>query len=400
MESLRIVPTVTMESNDSENQLDRNDAQSLSQQEQHLEADDSRSSHRNEDQNDEDDNNSHRKEQTRKHSREVLPNNRASSLPTPPRQRSLSSLPSSSSSSPLSCWMRLHQGPWPPVRFMRWTVAPFRQSRGVFLVPMKIVSILQWMVLVALVILLIIRIGAWCQVRRANAEPTTTDFYRGDKVCGLLYNNYTTTTTLQQHDNDDNNNNNNNTVSSLATISTFNSSTSLSVHRSNSTNTAVLHCQDCGACSNPHDVGIYYDTRNTLLKTTTQCAKLALIWGRATSGPCMAKHVGFTPACHDCWVENIMCDIRQCLFVCLWDKMFGGGDGQSQEGRSILSPCTMCDEKRCGPDFIRCAGVNRRRAGILSDIQRNDDVEVCRETQEQWWEDPEIVTAFENAKVV
>jgi hypothetical protein len=28
--------------------------------------------------------------------------------------------------------------------------------------------------------------------------------------------------------------------------------------------------------------------------------------------------VGFTDGCRTCWVENIMCDIRNCLFTCLW----------------------------------------------------------------------------------
>ena len=38
---------------------------------------------------------------------------------------------------------------------------------------------------------------------------------------------------------------------------------------------------------------------------------------------------------------------------------------------SQLTKCLECDEKRCGPAFIRCAGANRRRSGIQSDIERN-----------------------------
>ena len=42
----------------------------------------------------------------------------------------------------------------------------------------------------------------------------------------------------------------------------------------------------------------------------------------------------------------------------------------------LTAPCS--DEERCGPAFLACAGANRRRAGIVSDIQR-DDRELCQE---------------------
>jgi len=32
--------------------------------------------------------------------------------------------------------------------------------------------------------------------------------------------------------------------------------------------THVLHCGECGACSNLHDISIYYNTRNNLTVTT------------------------------------------------------------------------------------------------------------------------------------
>ncbi len=48
----------------------------------------------------------------------------------------------------------------------------------------------------------------------------------------------------------------------------------------------------------------------------------------------------------------------------------------TQEGE--LSDCLRCDEKLCGPAFISCAGANRRRAGVVSDIERNG-THVCKE---------------------
>ncbi len=41
-----------------------------------------------------------------------------------------------------------------------------------------------------------------------------------------------------------------------------------------------------------------------------------------------------------------------------------------------LTDCLECDERRCGPAFIACAGTNRRRAGMHSDIGRNRS-QVC-----------------------
>jgi hypothetical protein len=35
-----------------------------------------------------------------------------------------------------------------------------------------------------------------------------------------------------------------------------------------------------------------------------------------------------------------------------------------------LNDCIRCDEQMCGPEFAQCAGANRRRAGMLTDINR------------------------------
>ena len=43
-----------------------------------------------------------------------------------------------------------------------------------------------------------------------------------------------------------------------------------------------------------------------------------------------------------------------------------------------LNECLECDEKLCGPNFLHCAGANRRRLGIVSDIARDDDEQCSR----------------------
>ena len=71
----------------------------------------------------------------------------------------------------------------------------------------------------------------------------------------------------------------------------------------------------------------------------------------------------------DCWTDNIMCDANQCKWHCI-EKFFDPDNDGNYEG------CLKCDEERCGPAFIKCAGANRRSAGILSDISRVGD-QVC-----------------------
>ena len=39
--------------------------------------------------------------------------------------------------------------------------------------------------------------------------------------------------------------------------------------------------------------------------------------------------------------------------------------------------CLVCDEENSGPEFILCAGSNRRSSGIKSDIER-DPNEICK----------------------
>ncbi|CAF1616566.1 unnamed protein product [Didymodactylos carnosus] len=38
-----------------------------------------------------------------------------------------------------------------------------------------------------------------------------------------------------------------------------------------------------------------------------------------------------------------------------------------------LNDCLACDEDYCGKPFIVCSGANRRRSGIMSDIDRPQD---------------------------
>ena len=127
----------------------------------------------------------------------------------------------------------------------------------------------------------------------------------------------------------------------------------------------------CGECSNPHDIEIYNATRNTLTGSTKRCSFLYLFFGEWAARECM-KSVDFTPGCNECWIENIKCDLNtKCLWICLRSTM--NGDERNKPDGS-LNDCLQCDEDVCGPDYVKCAGANRRRSGIVSDIDREGDI--------------------------
>ncbi len=211
----------------------------------------------------------------------------------------------------------------------------------------------------------------------------------------------TTTTNTTAHLNNDSNHTTpvpNFQMKSYPSVEAFHKTVQSDSDHGNTTTVITAHCGDCGYCSNPHDVQIYDVTKTTLFSTTTTCAKYGLLWGRATAAKCMMDHVDCTFSCIECWVENIMCDLKKCIFTCLWYGLFSQIDGSSSVSSSSntttnplsdaksLNPCTLCDEKRCGPHFLQCTGANRRRCGILSDIERHNDV--CTMVQPaQWWED-------------
>lgn len=224
-------------------------------------------------------------------------------------------------------------------------------------------SLLQYSLLGFCLLLLVLWLGVEYEERRIKKVPDTSYLYDTPKVCGL-----------SQSDD-------------LIDIQTYETA-----QAAQNDTTFVAHCGDCGQCSNPHDVDIYDDTKNSLFETTVQCAKRGLIFGRRTASNCMEDRVGFTEGCNECWVENIMCDLRYCIFTCLWHGLFSSASNadSTSDDPQELNRCTLCDEKRCGPAFVECAGANRRRTGILSDIERDQDTEVCQTVKSEWWNDESL----------
>lgn len=238
-------------------------------------------------------------------------------------------------------------------------------------------AIIQYSLLAFVLVILVLWLGEEVEDRRVKSSGDTLYLYETPQVCGLGYGNYNTTM--------------NDTVP--LNITTF-----PSAQAANKANkTIIAHCGACGQCSNPRDIAIYDQTKNTLFGQTVDCAKHGLIWGRKTASKCMQEHVSFTEGCNECWVENIMCDLRYCIFICMWHGLWGQLDESGTDANSPqqLNPCTECDEKRCGPQFVKCAGANRRRSGILSDIERDKRQEVCDSVHPGWWNDSELQAYFE-----
>jgi hypothetical protein len=241
-------------------------------------------------------------------------------------------------------------------------------------------TVIQYSLLAFVLMILIVWLGAEYEGYHIGKASDTLRFYKQPgEVCGIVQE----TTATEKPDNST-------TTTTTIQIETFPSEPAA---RNSSDAPIVAHCGACGSCSNPHDISIYDATKNSLFGTTLDCAKRSFLWGRRTAAACLEEQVGFSPDCNTCWVENIVCDLRRCIFTCVWQGLFNEvNTGQTDQA---LNKCTHCDEVRCGPDFIVCAGANRRRAGILSDIDRNLEQEVCSAVDEQWWEDKVLKEEWE-----
>jgi hypothetical protein len=210
------------------------------------------------------------------------------------------------------------------------------------------------------VFFIVLAIGASIESSTVQNAPSTAWFYKSPHVCARQFANKSA-------------------KSSGSRLLTFANVTTAHIHGG-----AVAHCGDCGRCSNVHDISVYNVTRNSLTKTSTSCATKAFLSRDAVS-MCFNQEVGFTSGCTECWVDNVMCDLKACVFTCLQMIIFRQ---QNNLANGRLNACLTCDESLCGPQFIACAGANRRRSGIISDIARND-TEVCKFVDAGWNNSPQ-----------
>jgi hypothetical protein len=151
-------------------------------------------------------------------------------------------------------------------------------------------------------------------------------------------------------------------------------------------NMTIAHCGPCAYCSNMGDIKAFVTTRKTLTIEMKKCGKTAVLGSTDELHDCVKEKVDFTDDCRICWVENMQCDKKLCLFSCM-KTLFTGCLSQNTAPQvgdiGRLNWCLNCDESRCGTAFVTCTGVARRRLGIRSDIERNPD-EICPHVEFDW----------------
>jgi hypothetical protein len=251
--------------------------------------------------------------------------------------------------------------------------------------------------IIFLIFILVLWLGAEAQSARTGAEVDTVYLYQTTNVCGLKvpasFHDLDTSTTTSTSTDTTADSDNHSTLLDPIVMETFDSPESARALNNNNTNSSgvvVAHCGNCGACSNPHDIGIYDQTKETLFQSSYKCSKRAIVGGRRVTRRCLKEAIGFSDGCNDCWVDNIMCDLKFCVFVCMWHAIFSEVNAETPGQQQALNRCTECDEKRCGPAFVTCAGANRRRSGILSEFERDKDQEVCTAVDQGWWQDERL----------
>mmetsp|Transcript_21181 Transcript_21181/g.30275 ORF Transcript_21181/g.30275 Transcript_21181/m.30275 type:complete len:263 (+) Transcript_21181:186-974(+) len=211
----------------------------------------------------------------------------------------------------------------------------------------------------------VVFIGAEFERRKVMAASPTDWLYSTPKVCGVSSSAAA------------------NTGGNIAAVGNASFTTFHSETHAKESDSLVAHCGECGKCSSFHDIEVIKSTTQTLTKDSTSCATVGLLTGlnRNLIAKCMESRVGFTNSCQDCWVENIVCSLSKCKFSCM-KSVFILNESVNINGRK-LNPCLECDEKLCGPRFLECAGANRRRIGVHSDIVR-EGTEVCAKVNTEW----------------
>lgn len=122
-----------------------------------------------------------------------------------------------------------------------------------------------------------------------------------------------------------------------------------------SANYTIAHCGACSNCSNMPDIKAYVLTRKTIAQTAMKCSTQAIFGGEPKLSRCLTDNIGFSPPCNQCWVDDMLCDKRLCLFTCL-KSIFTGTKRNNNEGATNsvtdiggqrngwMNWCLNCDE--------------------------------------------------------
>jgi len=96
-----------------------------------------------------------------------------------------------------------------------------------------------------------------------------------------------------------------------------------------------------GACDNPVDLATLESTTD-LSDKVAGCAMQCLGQGVACMSGCVQDASGLSDGCSACFGEAIQCTMSSCMLQCI--------DSGSQS-------CADCQQQKCAPAFLECAGV-------------------------------------------
>jgi hypothetical protein len=128
---------------------------------------------------------------------------------------------------------------------------------------------------------------------------------------------------------------------------------------------SATHFGACGTCSTLQDLAVYLEKPDL----TAPVRRCGISWDASASLTCL-ENLGFSAACAQTWLYNVINTRRHCFSVCIvaWitDEAPTRNDGR-------LNDCLQCDEDRSGPVFKATAGRTRRNSGIQSSIPRPNE---------------------------
>lgn len=147
----------------------------------------------------------------------------------------------------------------------------------------------------------------------------------------------------------------------------------------------MLNCGHCGECSNVNDASTHCKTKQTLTSDAVCCSTMQMLCGHDAAFQCFKKRVGLTDGCNNCFIQNVKCGCEKCMFVGLKHKVLPPclffWDSTAMNKKSYFrghDPAVECDEKMCGTQFVKCAGANRRKIGVATDVMHNNNKELCQ----------------------
>ena len=128
---------------------------------------------------------------------------------------------------------------------------------------------------------------------------------------------------------------------------------------------SATHFGACGTCSTLQDLAVYLEKPDL----TAPVRRCGISWDASASLTCL-EDLGFSAACAQTWLYNVINTRHHCFSVCIVAWITGEAPTR-KDGR--LNDCLQCDEDRSGPVFKATAGRTRRNSGIQSSIPRPNE---------------------------